>query len=226
MNNSYLVLDIETIASAKPEVREYIAANIKPPKTMSVAATIEKWHKESKAGAVDEERAKTSFDGTFGSVVCIGYALNDSGEPRSCHGLDEGILLCEFNDTLNALIPPSMFSAYTVVGHSVANFDLRFLLQRYIVNQVQPHPIINMAAQAKPWDSSRVYDTMTQFAGIGKTISLDRLCFALGIPSSKDEMDGSMVGQAVLDGRLDDVVRYCCKDVAATRAIYQRMTFV
>jgi predicted PolB exonuclease-like 3'-5' exonuclease len=66
---------------------------------------------------------------------------------------------------------------------------------------------------------------MTQFAGHGNRISLDKLCLALSIPSPKGDMDGSMVNQAVKDGRLLEVVEYCKRDVIATREVYRRMTF-
>lgn len=218
-----IFIDIETIPAQRQDIADYIAATIKPPKTMSAAATIEKWHKESKAGAIEDEVSKTGLDGAFGQVCCIGYDLTNSGEPTAIYGLDEPTLLDCFNNALND-IPRAMWSAYTVIGHNVSGFDLRFLLQRYMVNGIKPHPIINVAAQAKAWDG-KVYDTMTQFAGYGKTISLDKLCMALGVPSPKGDMDGSMVGQYVADGRIAEVADYCKKDVIATRAVYRRMTF-
>lgn len=222
MNHS-IIIDIETIPTSSQEVRDYIAATIKPPKTMSVAATIEKWHKESKQGAIDELVSSTGLDGAFGHVCVIGYDLHDTGAPEAVYGLNEADVLSSFNKALDA-IPRNLHSATTVVGHNVSAFDLRFLWQRYVINGIRPHPIINAAAQAKSWDI-KIYDTMTQFAGHGKTISLDKLCMALGIPSPKGDMDGSMVGQAVADGRLLEVVEYCKRDVKATREVYKRMTF-
>jgi hypothetical protein len=222
MNNA-IIIDIETIPASSQSVRDYIAATIKPPKTMSVAATIEKWHKESKQGAIDDAVSMTGLDGAFGQVCVIGYDLHNTGEPDAVYGLNEADVLTRFNAVLDQ-IPRNMHSATTVVGHNVSGFDLRFLWQRYVVNGIRPHGIINMAAQAKSWDA-KIYDTMTQFAGYGNRISLDKLCMALGIPSPKGDMDGSMVGQAVADGRLLEVVEYCKRDVRATREAYQRMTF-
>jgi hypothetical protein len=216
-----IVLDLETIPADDPRIIDYIATTIKPPVNIKLPASIAKWHAESKQEAIDEAVSRTGLDGAFGRVVVIGFDID--GTIDTIHGLDEAALLVAFNAKLNT-IPRSMWSAMTIVGHNVAGFDLRFLMQRYIVNGIQPHPIINMAAQAKPWDAS-VYDTMTRFAGHGKTISLARLCLALGVPSSKGLMDGSMVGQYVADGRLDEVVVYCKGDVADAGAVYRRMTF-
>mgnify|MGYP000896336555 CR=1 FL=1 len=219
-----IILDIETIPATSTKIAEWIASTIKPPATIKLPASIEKWHRESKAEAVAEAIDKTGLDGSFGQVVCIGYDLHDSGAPEAVYGLDEPDLLTRFNAVLDT-IPRNMHQATTVVGHNVSGFDLRFLFQRYIVNGIRPHAIINSASKAKPLDAN-VYDTMTQFAGFGNKISLDKLCMALGIPTPKGDMDGSMVGKAVADGRLLDVVEYCKRDVAATRLAYRRMTFV
>jgi predicted PolB exonuclease-like 3'-5' exonuclease len=98
-------------------------------------------------------------------------------------------------------------------------------MQRYIVNGIKPHALIRRAAEAKPWESEKVFDTMIQFAGVGNRISLDKLCLALSVPSPKGDMDGSMVSKAVADGRINEVAQYCKKDVEATREVFKRMTF-
>lgn len=219
-----IVIDIETIPATSWLIADYIAATIKPPGTIKLPASIEKWHKESKAEAVAEAIDKTGLDGAFGQVVCIGYDLHDTGQPEAVYGLDEPDLLTRFNAVLDT-IPRNMHNATTVVGHNIIGFDLRFLWQRYIVNGIKPHAIISASAKAKPWDAN-VYDTMTQFAGFGNKITLDKLCVALGIPTPKGELDGSKVGQAVADGYLLKVVKYCKDDVIATRLAYRRMTFV
>lgn len=219
----FITIDIETIGTKRQDVRDYIAASIKPPGTIKLAASIEKWNKESKADAVAEAIDKTSFDGAFGQVVCIGYKI-DEHATEAVYGLDEVDVLSKFNQSLSKLSESERFTT-TVIGHNVISFDLRFLLQRYIVNGIKPNFVLNRAVHAKAYESEKVFDTMLQFAGFGNKISLDKLCFALGVPTSKDEMDGSMVGQYVEDGRLEEVVKYCKKDVDATYQAFKRMTF-
>ena len=220
---NHIIIDIETIATQRMDVIEFISSTLKPPATFKKAESIEAWHKEQGPEAIAEAVAKTGLDGAFGQVCVIGYDLTDSGDAGAVYGLDEKDVLSRFNDALDT-IPRAMHNATTVVGHNVSGFDLRFLWQRYVINGIRPHPIINAAAQAKSWDV-KIYDTMTQFAGYGNRISLDKLCLALSIPSPKGDMDGSMVNQAVKDGRLLDVVEYCKRDVNATREVYRRMTF-
>jgi 3'-5' exonuclease len=220
-----LILDIETVGTSRKDVIDYIAATVKPPATYKKAESIAEWYKEQGPAAIAEAVAKTGLDGAFGQVVCIGFQLDGMDAPLTYQGLNEAMLLTSFNDMLTKCIDQKDVLTTSVIGHNVSSFDLRFLMQRYIVNGIRPHHVIKRAAEAKPWEVDRVYDTMVQFAGVGNRISLDKLCLALSIPSPKGEMDGSMVGQYVADGRLDEVAEYCKRDVAATKEVFKRLTF-
>jgi len=222
MNKEFLVLDIETIPCQRDDVRKYIAATIKPPVTYKKADSIAAWYKEQGPEAIEEAVSKTGLDGAFGQVCVVGFAVGDS-QPETISRLNESELLNELNGKLDE-VPASMHNAIIIVGHNLQSFDIRFLWQRYVVNGIRPHAIISAAVHAKSYDS-RVFDTMTHFAGWGNRISLDKLCLALSIPSPKGDMDGSMVGKYVADGRIAEVAAYCKKDVIATREAYKRMTF-
>ena len=220
-----IVIDIETIGTSRKDVIDYIAATVKPPATYKKAESIADWHKEQGPAAIAEAVAKTGLDGAFGQVVCIGYQLDDMESPFVLHGLNERELLESFTKMLTECITPSDVLATSVVGHNVSGFDLRFLMQRYIINSIRPPLVLKRAAEAKPWETEKVFDTMIQFAGVGNRISLDKLCLALSIQSPKGDMDGSKVGQYVADGRLEEVSEYCKRDVEATREVFKRMTF-
>lgn len=223
-----LFLDIETIPTQRSDVREYISASVDHPGNISKPETIAAWNVEKRPAAVEDAVSKTGLDGAFGQVCVVGISGLDD-EPMALFDLDwnnggEAALLTSLNAELNRRITTSDLFSTTIVGHNVSAFDLRFLLQRYIVNGIKPHPAIHRAAQAKPWESEKVYDTMIQFAGVGNRISLDKLCLALGLPG-KGDMDGSKVWPMVRDGMILKVVDYCKDDVRKTRAAYQRMTF-
>ena len=234
---TYLYLDIETIPAQRPDVLEEIRASKQAELTAALASiappsNYKKADLQASFDAdVDEAYRRTGLDGAFGQVCVIGFAL-DGGEPQSYRVLDmsaeeEKTLLEGFSCALTDLIAPSEVLSTTVIGHNVAAFDLRFLVQRHIINGVRPHIVIARAAQAKPWEIDRVYDTLIQWAGNGAKAggSLDKLCKALSIPSPKGAIDGSKVWDFVKDGRIAEVADYCAKDVAATRAVHRRMTF-
>jgi hypothetical protein len=213
---SFLYLDIETIPASDPAIIAEISAGITPPKTMSKPETIAAWEAETKPGLVKEAVAKTSFNGALGSVCVIGWAWDD--EPvrsATIEKVSEATMLRAWVQLVGA---EADFGPKIVVGHNVT-FDIRFLWQRAIVLGV-PMPSW-MPRNPAPWDRS-IFDTMTAFAGVKDTISLDKLCKALGIPG-KDDFDGSMVADAWAAGEFDKVAAYCRSDIEKVRRIHRKM---
>lgn len=222
-NMNYITLDIETIPTQRDDVKEYITKTIKHPGTIKLEKSIAKWNEEERPDAIEEAINKTGLDGAFGQVVCIGYAQGRD-DASVVFGLDEIDVLEKFNQELYSTLDKKDWLATSVVGHNVLGFDLRFLLQRFMINGIAPHPLIRRACLAKPWETEKVFDTMTQFAGVGKTISLDKLCLALGLPG-KGDITGADVWPMVKAGRIKEVATYCMDDVEKTREVYKRMVF-
>lgn len=212
-----ITLDIETIPSQSAEYRAKIAAEIKPPATMKKAETIAEWEKNEKENAINEAVAKTSFDGGRGSIVCLGYAIND-GEIYTLTGDEKGILQNFYSHlTSEHQIRDDM----VFVGHNINAFDFRFMFQRSIVNEVNPPNFIPF--NAKSWDE-RIFDTMTYWAGFGNRVSLDNLCDILGVKSDNTHT-GADVYPMYKEGRIEEIARYCADDVRITREVYKRLTF-
>lgn len=199
-------------------------------KFTSKDAMLARWSetfRDEKAEEVgDAEWRKTSFDGSRGMICVIGAAI-DGADPVSFWRTDylraESDMLREFFATVEASRSINNMARQRFVGHNAANFDARFVYQRAVINKV-PVPIW-WPHNARPWDTETLFDTMTQWAGVGNRVSLDRLCEALGIEGKTDGIDGSMVYDLVRDGRIADVARYCENDVAITRECFRRMTF-
>lgn len=220
---NYLYLDIETIPAQSSEAHEAIAATVKPPAQMKKAETISAWEASDKAQAVQDAIAKTSLDGTYGHICCIGFAVND--DKPDCQYLAgtyspafEAEALREFFARADEVGAGNPYPV-CVVGHNVIGFDLRFIWQRAIVLGVR---VPNwFPRDPKPW-SNEAFDTMLAFAGQRSTIGMDRLCAALGLPG-KSDIDGSMIGQLWAEGRHDEIAQYCRDDVTRTREIHRRM---
>ena|SRR3990167_27192 len=248
----YLIIDLETIPAQRPDVLEEISADkqaaltadiaaVRPPGNYKKEETIVAWWADEAPKIVDSLKAafkadveaayrKTGLDGAFGQICVIGFALDDEA-PRTVWSPEwarpecEREVLEDFYSVLTDLIPANHERMMTVVGHNVASFDLRFLVQRSIVNGVRPHRVIASAAQAKPWEADKVFDTMVQWSGIGNRIKLDKLCKVLSIQTPKTGIDGSQVWDFVKDGHIAEVADYCARDVAATRSVHKRLTF-
>jgi predicted PolB exonuclease-like 3'-5' exonuclease len=212
-----IYLDVETIPSECSKFREKIASEIKPPATMKKAETIAEWIANEKENAIDEAIAKTSFDGGRGSIICIGYAINDS-KVYTLTG-DEKTILEQFYSHL--VSEQNLRDEMVFVGHNISSFDLRFMFHRSVINSVVPPNF--MPFQAKAWDKT-IFDTMTYWAGFKDRVSLANLCDIFGIESDNTHT-GADVYPMYKDGKIDEIASYCADDVRITREVYKRLTF-
>jgi hypothetical protein len=221
-----IFLDIETAPGQADWVREEVAAGVKPPATLKKAESISAWFENEYPHAVEEAWHRTGLDGTFGQVVCIGYALNDEaphvGVVRDLSRAAEVDMLFEFFDAMHDVHDGSHGRVPQMIGHNVINFDLRFLWMRAVVCGIKPP--MWWPRDPKPWGEA-VYDTMTQWCGARDRISLDRLCRALGLEGKGDGPTGADVWPMVQRGEWGAIADYCKADVERTRNVYRRMTF-
>ncbi len=111
-----------------------------------------------------------------------------------------------------------------IVGHNIIGFDLPFIFQRCLVNNITVRPFVNLAE----FNVRGVYDTMHRWwLGAKNRVALDDIAWALGIPSSKtDEVEGSRVFELYQAGRLAEIREYNLNDVRVTRKIYERMVSI
>jgi hypothetical protein len=230
-----IYFDIETIPAQDPAAIELIKADIerqklavKAPSNYKDQEKIDAYIKaevEKLDAEFDATYRKTSFDGGLGEICCIGYAIDDNA-PVSIYGGYESETIHLFYQYLMDSYNPSSQQRPKFIGHNIVNFDLRFLFQRSVMNNIKPPMMIPFSA--KPWDES-IFDTMTAWAGHGNRVSLDKLCKIFNIPLKGseigEEIDGSKVWDFYQAGRIADIAKYCEGDVERTRQAYKRMTF-
>ena len=170
----------------------------------------------------------TSFDGSFGRILCIAYAIDDEPVEVLDGSEDEAGMLEKFWDIVDSISKPAAnpnWPDYGVqfIGHNVMDFDLRFIYQRSIVNKVKPAYNLNFAR----YRDYPIYDTMKEWAKWSmNSIGLEHIALALGIPTPKEGIDGSQVYSFFKAGKTKEICQYCQRDVECTRAVYKRMTFM
>jgi len=109
-----------------------------------------------------------------------------------------------------------------IVGHNILSFDLPFIFQRCLINNIPVRPFINLGE----YNVRGVFDTMRHWwlGDRRSRVSLDDIAWALGIESSKtSEVEGSKVFDLYQAGRLAEIREYNLNDVRVTRKIYERM---
>jgi len=215
-----LTIDLETVPTTQGWLIDQIRQSIKPPGNIKKQESIDKWFEENADQAALEKIRKTAFNGSVGEILMIGYAIDNNPVNvlrRTLEDPEEGIL----NDFVDVL---ESTRNLTWVGHNITGFDLRFLWQRMKINNVKCN--VAIPYNAKPWESDKVFDTYTQWAGLKSDgyNDLDTLCRVFGINLPKG-MHGSEVYDAALDGRYDDIANYCKDDVERARQLYKRITW-
>lgn len=161
----------------------------------------------------DTYMRNTSFQGEFGRIFCIGYAV-DNQPAESLSGDEKGILQKFWGIAKDA----DLF-----IGHNILDFDLRFIYKRSIIHNIRPSRDLSFAR----YRSEPIFDTMKEWEKWGaQGASLHRLSISLGIASPKEEgIDGSQVYDYYLAGKHQEIIEYCKRDVEATRAIYKKIAF-
>lgn len=236
-----IFFDVETAPGQTEAAKQTAAEATRPPATMKLEATIAKWWAESGQAAKDDTWRKQALDATWGELVSIAAVTDTDATWVKCRaqGESEADLIQAFigqveawRDAEQKAMADSLGRTYTtdpgsawptdpvyLVGHNTP-FDLGFLWRRCCVLGVQkPRWLPSPSARA-----GRDYgDTMTTWAGFGGRISLDNLCRALGIASSKGDLDGSQVFDAWQRGETERIAKYNLADVVATRAVWERL---
>jgi len=158
---------------------------------------------------------KLSLSAMTAKVLCLAYAA----EPP--HDAPIAVLQGEEAEILKGFWQLAL-ETNLFVGHNVLDFDLRFIYQRSIINQIKPSREIPFAR----FRSAPVFDTMHEWGRWGREhVGLDPLAKALQLPSPKAGMDGSRVFEYFRSGRQTEIYQYCKGDVETVRQVYRRLTF-
>jgi hypothetical protein len=90
--------------------------------------------------------------------------------------------------------------------------------------QLGVKPTVNLAGYR--YDMAAHADLMEVFNFQGATrdsYSLDYWCRRFDIESPKGSIDGSQVGRAYREGRIEDIGEYCLRDVRATAQLFKKL---
>lgn len=163
----------------------------------------------------------------FAKIICIsmGYFTKQGNalqlRLKSFYGDDEKVLLQSFVTVLNQVETKN--NKWSFAGHNIKEFDIPFICRRLLVNSL-PIPAYLDFQNMKPWDTNMV-DTFQywRFGDYKNYTSLKLLAAAMGVPSPKDDIDGSMVADVYWkEKNLERIVTYCLKDVVTTGNIILR----
>ena len=205
-----VVLDIETVQAPKEEWARLAGVDLAEGEDLLSAG---------EAAQQDKDYDKSSFDGTFSRIMCIGMiAFSDSMEPQGAmawYGGQEKELLQQFWAWMGKARPG------LVITHNGLGFDLPFIRKRSIIHQVRPTVEISLAK----FRTEPVYDTLAIWSNWDSRswVKLDVLARALGVETKSGS--GKQVAEMWQAGRGREIAEYCLQDCYVTYACYSKMTF-
>ena len=216
--NNILFLDIETV----PEYHNYRGLDNE---------TQQLWEQKTQYQRKDEVSAEDFYEragiwAEFGKIITIsvGYFVNKADirnfRVTSFWG-DEKKILNDFSNLLNTHFNGTQ---HVLCGHNAKEFDIPFIARRMIINGIALPNKLNLFGK-KPWEVPHL-DTLElwKFGDYKHFTSLKLLTKVLGIPSPKDDIDGSEVAHVFyVENDIDRIIIYCEKDVIAVAQIFLRL---
>ncbi len=222
---SILFIDIETVPMA-----EYYNGLTEPMQ--------KEWNRKAKLiknaaegrdepSALFEDRAGVFSEFAKVVVIGIGYLAEKGGKwvmrLKSLAHEDEKILLTQFLEIIDHF--SSRYKDFRFCGHNIKEFDIPFLCRRLLINGLPLPSSMNVSGK-KPWEVNHI-DTMEmwRFGDYKNFTSLSLLAAVFGIPSPKEDIDGSMVaGVFYKEKDLPRIAKYCMQDVYTSAKVYLRLS--
>jgi len=214
-----LFLDIETV----PEKENYKELS----ETKQELFNLKTQYQRKEEFTPEEFYNRAGIWAEFGKIICISVGFFSSFEKervfrvKSFYGDDEPQLLREFNDLMN-----NHFNhpSHMLCAHNGKEFDFPYIARRMIIHRIDLPKSLNLFGK-KPWEIPHL-DTMElwKFGDYKHYTSLKLMTHILGIPSPKDDIDGSQVAEVYyVEKNLERIVSYCEKDTIAVAQLLLRL---
>ncbi len=222
LTNNVYFFDIETVSGSRDfsclsdemkEFWEHKSKNISKHENLST----------------EELYQKAGIYAEFGKIICISCGCFKTQEDetnlflKSYYGDDENALLIEFKTSLEKFFSSAGQTKF-LCGHNIKEFDIPYIARRMLINGITLPSALDISGK-KPWET-QFLDTMEmwKFGDYKSYTSLNLLTHIFGIPSPKDDIDGSMVNDIYYkDHDLERISTYCEKDVVATVQLFQKL---
>ena len=197
-----LVVDIETVGQDLEQI---------PARAREILLNVE----------TEEDRKRVldhlGLDPCTGRIICIGVYWIELDKARAYCQADERELLANFWADLGQIRP------YRFVTFNGKSFDFPYINIRSAIMEV-PIPR-DVQLDTRRFSTERHFDVreaLTNYERYKKG-TLEFFCEIFGVPSPKNGIDGSKVGDFFKAGRLEEIAHYCLADCRATAALYERL---
>ncbi|MDT0555515.1 3'-5' exonuclease [Patiriisocius hiemis] len=213
-----LFLDIETV----PQFEDYNELS-------DTAKSL--WEQKTQYQRKDEFTPEAFYDragiwAEFGKIICIsvGHFVMKGAIRKfritSFHG-EEITLLKEFKMLLETHFNRPH---HLLCAHNGKEFDFPYIARRMIIHGISLPFKLNLFGK-KPWEVPHL-DTLElwKFGDYKTFTTLKLMAHVLGIPSPKDDIDGSQVRDVFYNEKdMDRIITYCEKDTITVAQIFLKL---
>ena len=213
-----LFLDIETV----PEKATFDELSETEKKLFAAKTQYQRTEDQSPASFYE----RAGIWAEFGKIVCISVGffnlISNQREFRikSFYGQEEELLMA-FKTLLENHFSQA---AHMLCAHNGKEFDFPYIARRMIIKGINLPAKLNLFNK-KPWEVPHL-DTLHlwRFGDYKHYISLSLMAHVLGIPTPKDDIDGSQVARVYYEEKnIDRIITYCEKDVITIAQIVLRL---
>ncbi len=182
-----------------------------------------KWQRGEEVSAEEFYPERAGIMAEFGKIICISIGMMEKNETlkiKSFADDDEKKLLQDFGALFNI---PRMRDVI-LCAHNGKEFDFPWIARRFLINGMMPPMPFQMFGK-KPWEIPHL-DTMElwKFGDYKSFVSLELLAHVFGVPTPKDDIDGSMVAKVYYQEKdLFRIIQYCEKDVLTLSNVFRCM---
>lgn len=213
-----LFLDIETV----PQTRHYKDLD----ETSQLLWELKSQYQRQEEFSAEEFYHKAGIWAEFGKIICISVGFfKIIGDKRTFRVTsffgDETKILKDFKNLLTTHFSQAK---HLLCAHNGKEFDFPYIARRMIIHNIELPSKLNLFGK-KPWEVPHL-DTLElwKFGDYKTYTSLKLLTHVLGIPSPKDDIDGSQVYEVYYEENdIDRIVIYCEKDTVAVAQILLRL---
>lgn len=182
----------------------------------------DKFKNSTSIESTEKHYKKAGIYAEFAKIVCIsvGFLKSKTFRLKSYCGDDEQELLKDFSELLNKHYNRK---ENLLCGHNGKEFDFPFIARRMLINGLKLPLLLDIAGK-KPWEVCHL-DTMElwKFGDYKNYTSLNLLANVFGIPTPKDDIDGSDVARVYWEEKdLKKISTYCQKDVLTVAQLLLR----
>lgn len=211
-----LFLDIETV----PQYENWEELDEKEKQLWDKKTS---WQRGESLSAEDFYPLRAGIISEFGKIACISVGMiekNDTLKLKSFYSENEAELLTNFGSIFNS----NRLKNCILCAHNGKEFDFPWIARRFLINGMMPPTPFQMFGK-KPWEVPHL-DTMElwKFGDYKNFISLELIAHIFGIPTPKDDIDGSMVAEVYYkEKNLQRIAQYCEKDVLTLANILRKL---